>query len=323
MKKVLILFGGMGSEHFVSCKSAKSVIEHIDRKLFFYEMAGISLDGEWYKFNDELSFLENGNWLEGRIFKIDNIVDYLRDFDVVFPITHGKFGEDGKLQGFFDLFDIRYVGTKTSGSVVGFDKSLSKLIFDSLNIPQVPYVVVGEKYSTFSIIDSIDFPMIVKPCCGGSSIGISKVNNKKELNRAIKLALKYDDKVIVEKFVECRELECAVLGNRDFIISTPGEIKSCNEFYDYDAKYVLKSNTCIADVSQNVIDTIREYSCRIFEGMGIKDYARIDFFYDGDTVFVNEINTIPGFTTISMFPMLMEHENISYTDLISILINNC
>jgi len=323
MKKVLVLFGGNSSEHFVSCKSAKSIVEHIDRKLFFYEMAGISLNGEWYKFNDELDYLENGNWLEGRIFKIDNIIDYLRDFDVVFPITHGKFGEDGKLQGFFDLFDIRYVGSRTNGSVVGFDKSLSKLIFESLSIPQVPYVVVSEKYNVFNIIDKIDFPMIVKPCSGGSSIGISKVNNKKELNRAIKLALKYDDRVIVEKFIECRELECAVLGNRDFIISSPGEIKSSNEFYDYDAKYVSKSSTCIADVSSDVVDTIRNYCSRIFKYMGIKDYCRIDFFYDGYSIFVNEINTIPGFTTISMFPKLMENENISYTDLISILINNC
>ena len=323
MKKVLILFGGNSSEHFVSCKSAKSIAENIDGKLFFYEMAGISLDGEWYKFNDDFSYLENGNWLDGRVFKIDNIIDYLNDFDVVFPITHGKFGEDGKLQGFFDLFDIRYVGCKTSSSVIGFDKSLSKVIFDSLSIPQVPYVIVDKKYSIFNIIDSLDFPMIVKPCCGGSSIGISKVNNKKELNRAIKLAFKYDSRVIVEKFIDCREFECAILGNDDFIISAPGEIKASNEFYDYDAKYVQKSNTFIPDLSSDIVDTMRNYCSRIFKGMGIKDYCRIDFFYDGESIFINEINTIPGFTTISMFPMLMEHENISYTDLISILINNC
>jgi len=326
MKKVLILFGGKSSEHYISCKSAKSIVQNIDRRLFSYEMAGISFSGDWYKFNDDLSYLENGNWIDGKIFRIDNIIDYLKRFDVVFPITHGNFGEDGKLQGFLDLFNIRYVGCKTSSSVISFDKSLSKLMFDSFCIPQVPYVVITHKYNVLSIIDKLDFPMIVKPSSGGSSIGISKVNNKKELVKAIKYAFKYDDKVIVEKFIKCRELECAVLGNHDFICSELGEIKSSNEFYDYDSKYVLKSVTNIPDdLPITVIDKIKEYASRVFVGMGIKDYSRIDFFYDEDSgnIYINEINTIPGFTCISMFPKLMEHENISYTDLISILINNC
>lgn len=325
MKKVLVLFGGKSTEHYVSCKSAKSIVENIDTKLFSYELAGISLDNEWYKFNDDLSFLENGNWLDGNIFRIDNIVEYLRNFDVVFPITHGNNGEDGKLQGFLDLFNIRYVGSKTTSSVVGFDKSLSKLVFNYLDIPQVPYVVIDDSFSINSVIDILDFPMIVKPSCGGSSIGIRKVNNKKELLKAIKNSFKYDDKVIVEKFIACRELECAVLGNKDFIISDLGEIKSCNEFYDYDAKYVQKSETVIPDdLPDYIIDKVKEYACKIFRGMNICDYSRIDFFYDeyNDKVYINEINTIPGFTKISMFPKLMEHENISYKDLISILINN-
>ena len=168
--------------------------------------------------------------------------------------------------------------------------------------------------------------MIVKPCCGGSSIGICKANNKKELVKALKCAFKYDDKVIIEKFISCRELECAILGNRDYICSAPGEIISCNEFYDYDAKYVQNSETLIPDdLPKHIVDRIREYVDKIFIGFGVKDYCRIDFFYDeyNDTVYVNEINTIPGFTEISMFPKLVEHENISYTDLISILINNC
>ena len=325
MKKVLILFGGNSTEHFVSCKSAKSIVENIDTKLFSYELAGISLDNEWYKFNDDLSLLESGKWLSGKVFKIDNIVEYLRRFDVVFPITHGNNGEDGKLQGFLDLFDIRYVGSKTTGSVVGFDKSLSKLVFSYLNIPQVPYMVVDDDYSIKNIINKLGFPMIVKPCCGGSSIGINKANNKKELLRAIKNSFKYDNKIIIEKFITCRELECAVLGNKDLIISDLGEIKSCNSFYDYDAKYVQKSETTIPnDLSIDVTDKIKEYACKIFRYMHIKDYARIDFFYDvsNDSIYVNEINTIPGFNTISMFPKLIENEGIDYKDLISILINN-
>ena len=325
MKKVLILFGGNSTEHYVSCKSAMSIVENIDKKLFSYELAGIGFDSEWYKFNDDLSFLDNGNWLSGKVFKIDNIIEYLRDFDVVFPITHGNNGEDGKLQGMLDLFNIRYVGSKTTSSVVGFDKSLSKLIFGYLGIPQVPYVVINEKYNISSIINELGFPMIVKPCCGGSSIGISKANNKKELSKAIKNSLKYDNKVIVEKFINCRELECALLGNKDFIVSDLGEVRSCNDFYDYNAKYVQKSETFIpSDLPSFIVDKIKEYASVVFKGMNIKDYCRIDFFYDesNSSVFINEINTIPGFTTISMFPILINNEKISYTDLISILINN-
>ena len=325
MKKVLILFGGNSTEHFVSCKSAKSIVENIDTKLFSYELAGISLDNEWYKFNDDLSLLESGKWLEGKIFRIDNIIEYLKSFDVVFPITHGNNGEDGKLQGFLDLFEIRYVGSKTTSSVVGFDKSLSKLVFSYLNIPQVPYVVIGDDYNIRSIIDEIGFPMIVKPSCGGSSIGINKANNKKELLRAIKNSFRYDNRIIIEKFVNCRELECSILGNRDIIISDLGEIKSCNSFYDYDAKYVQKSETIIPnDLPNKVVDRIKEYAFKIYKGLNIRDYSRIDFFYDenADKVLVNEINTIPGFTKISMFPKLIENEGIDYKDLISVLINN-
>ena len=325
MKKILILFGGNSTEHYVSCKSAKSIVENIDTRLFSYELAGIGFDNEWYKFNDNLSYLENGNWINGKVFRIDNIVEYLRCFDVVFPITHGNNGEDGKLQGLLDLFNIRYVGSKTTGSVVGFDKSLSKLFFNYVDIPQVPYVVVNENYDVKKIVSQLNFPMIVKPSCGGSSIGIKKVNNKKELLKAIKNSFKYDCKVIVEEFITCRELECAVLGNKDLIISDLGEVKSVNEFYDYDAKYVKKSDTVIPDdLPDYVIDKVKEYSCKIFSGMNVKDYARIDYFYDeyNNKVYVNEINTIPGFTEISMFPKLMEHENISFKDLISILINN-
>lgn len=323
MKKVLILFGGNSCEHYISCKSAKSIIENINKKLFNFEVCGIDFDGNWYKFNDDLSLLENGTWKSGNVFLIDNIINYLKRFDVIFPITHGNNGEDGKLQGMLDLFNIKYVGSKTSASVIGFDKSLSKIFFDYIGIPQVPYLVVQEYDS--SIIKKIDFPMIVKPSCGGSSIGISKVNNKKELNHAIKLAKKYDDNVIVEKFINARELECAIIGTDDIICSFPGEIKSCNDFYDYDAKYVKNSDVMIAENLPNwVIEKIKEYSSKIFFRLGCKDYSRIDFFYDEDNekIYVNEINTIPGFTNISMYPTLMENENISYVDLISILINN-
>lgn len=327
IKKVLILFGGKSTEHYVSCKSCKSIIENIDKKLFEYEVVGIDFDNTWYKFSDDLSYLEKGNWKEANILKIDNIIKYLKEFDVVFPITHGNNAEDGKLQGLLELFNVKFVGCKTLSSSIGMDKVISKVIFDSLNINQVPYLVISEEYSISDIIKKLQFPVIVKPANGGSSIGISKADNKKELIKAIKEAKKYDDKVIIEKFIIARELECAVLENKkDIICSNPGEIKSANEFYDYDAKYVNETSytTIPNDLKEDVVNKIKDYSKKIFKTLNCSGYARIDFFYDeeNEKIYINEINTIPGFTSISMYPKLIESIGITYTDLITILINN-
>lgn len=327
MKKVLILFGGNSSEHYVSCKSAKSVIENIDKKKFKYEVAGISQDNKWYKFNDDLYYLDYGDWLEGNILEIDNIVNYLKKFDVVFPITHGTSGEDGKLQGMLELFNIKFVGSKTLSSSIGMDKSVSKVMFDKLGISQVPYLVINESYKINDIIEQIEFPVIVKPANGGSSIGISKANDKKELVRAIKEAKKYDKKIIIEKFIKARELEVAVLeNNRNILCSNPGEIKSANEFYDYDAKYINSNSATIIpnDVPLMIVDMIKEYAKKVFQELNCNGYARVDFFYDEENkkVYINEINTIPGFTCISMYPKLIESIGINYTDLITTLIDN-
>lgn len=327
MKKVLILFGGNSSEHYVSCKSCKSVIENIDRKLFKYEVAGINANNNWYKFSDDLFYLEDGNWLEANILKIDNVINYLKEFDVVFPVMHGTFCEDGKLQGMLELFNIKFVGCKTLSSAIGMDKGMSKLIFDKIGIPSVPYLILDEDLKIEDIVKEINFPMIVKPTNGGSSIGISKAKNKKELVKAIKEAKRYDNKIIVEKFVYVRELEIAVVEDKNKLIcSSPGEINSANEFYDYDAKYINKSSytTIPDDLSKDVVSKLKDYSVRIFNSLGCKGFARIDFFYDEENneIYINEINTIPGFTSISMFPKLMENEGISYTDLITMLINN-
>lgn len=327
IKKVLIVFGGNSSEHYVSCKSVKSIIENIDKKLFEYEIVGIDFDNTWYKFNDNLKYLENGNWKESNILKIDNIVSFLKEFDVIFPITHGTSGEDGKLQGLLELFNIPFVGCKTLASSIGMDKEISKIIFDNLSIKQVPYIVINDDYKINDIMEKIDFPLIVKPANGGSSIGISKANNKKELIKAIKEAKRYDSKVIIEKFIKARELEVAVLETKGNILcSNPGEIKSANEFYDYDAKYVNSKSTTIIpdDIPQDIIDQIKDNAKKIFKGLNCNGYARVDFFYDEEKseIYINEINTIPGFTSISMYPKLIESIGISYTDLITTLINN-
>lgn len=240
---------------------------------------------------------------------------------------HGNYCEDGKLQGFFESFNIKFIGSKTLSSAISMDKSISKLLFDSLNIPQVSYKIIKDEYKIDDIIKDINFPMIIKPANGGSSIGISKANNKKELIKSIKLAKKYDNKLVIEEFIKARELEVAVLENKNkLIISKAGEINSANEFYDYEAKYInSKSYTTIPDdLPLEVFSKIKLYAKKIFNTFDCKDLARIDFFYDeiNNNIYINEINTIPGFTTISMFPKLIKNEGIEYKDLISILIDN-
>lgn len=326
MKKVLLLFGGNSSEHLVSCKSVMSIAKNIDKDLFDYELVGISKENDWYVFNDDLSFLENGNWIEGNVQKIENIVSYVKGFDVVFPMIHGTSGEDGKLQGMLELFEIPFVGCKTLSSAIGMDKEMSKIFFESLDIPQVPYMVVQEISDLDAIIKNIGFPMIVKPANGGSSIGIKKATTKEELVDALVEAQKYDKKVIVEKFIQARELECAIL-ERDgsLICSKLGEIKAVNDFYDYDAKYVSTSITeIVLDLPNEILQEIQNYAKKIFNGLYCKGYSRIDFFYQENTgeVFINEINTIPGFTSISMYPELIKNEGITFKELITILIEN-
>lgn len=322
--KVLILFGGNSSEHEVSVKSAKSILENIDYKKFKVSAVGIDKKNEWYVYEDETHLL-NKNWLKRKIKKINNIISFIKTFDVVFPITHGCNGEDGKLQGFLDLFNIKYVGSKTLASAVGMDKEFSKIFFKHLNIPQVPYIVINNKYNTNQIEQEIKYPMIIKPANGGSSIGINKANNKKELIKAIKQAKKYDNKIIIEKFIKVRELECAILEDKELIISDIGEIKPCNEFYDYEAKYKQCSKTINkSELPNDIIKQIKEYAKKAFIGINAKGLSRIDFFYDEDNnkVYLNEINTLPGFTTISMYPTLITANTFSYTDLITLLIKN-
>jgi len=305
MKNVLLIYGGVSSEHDVSCNSARSIIENIDNEKYNLECVKIS---------------KNGIWLKNDI-EIDNIISYIKKFDVVFPIIHGKNGEDGKLQGMLDLFQISYVGPKCGPSYICMDKERTKRILDSYNIPQVPYTVYkyGEKIN-------IEFPVIVKPANGGSSIGINTANNIEELNNAIKQALKYDKKVIIEKFLNVKELECAVLEDGGLKISEVGEIIAANNFYDYNAKYENKNSKTIipANIPEEISEKIKEYSKLIFEVLELNGFSRIDFFYDNNTnkIYLNEINTIPGFTEISMYPKLIMNSGYSYKQIITSLIEN-
>ena len=323
MKKVLILLGGDSEEHDVSVKSAKAIITNIDQNLFSVKLGCISRDNIWYEYIDDLNFLDK-NWLNKKLIKIDNIINYLKTFDVVFPITHGRNGEDGKLQGFLDLFGVKYVGSKTLASSVGMDKEFSKILFSHIGLKNVPYICINKNDNMKQLENSLSYPVIVKPANGGSSIGINKAENKKELKKAIKEASKYDEKILVEKFITARELEVAVLEDKNkLIISEIGEIIPCHNFYDYSAKYEQDSKTIICtDLNDDIKEEIKALAAKIFIKIGVKNYARIDFFLSENNIYINEINTIPGFTEISMYPKLIMNEGISYKDLITKLINN-
>lgn len=327
MKKILLLFGGNSSEHYVSCLSAKSIVENIDKNIYELTIVGINKN-YWYIFDDELSYLEKGNWLSSKnIIKIHNIIDFLMKFDIVFPIIHGNDGEDGKIQGMLELFNIKYVGSNTLSSAIGMDKEMSKILFNHLNIPVVPYICLkNNNYNINHIIKKLNFPMVVKPANGGSSIGISKVANKKELIIGIKEAQKYDQKVIIEQFIKARELECSIIEDKKIYISTIGEIKPANSFYDYNSKYEnnIEQSIVPAKLPKKIIKQIKFYAKEIFLNIGARGLSRIDFFYDEQTnkVYINEINTLPGFTTISMYPKLLIHDKISYQNIITKLLEN-
>ncbi len=321
MKKILILFGGNSFEHNISCKSAKTILENIDRKKFDITSVGIH-QNKWYIFDDDLNLLSNNHWLQGNTKQINNIIEFLKQFDKVFPIIHGKNGETGDLSGLFNLFDIPYISSNIIGHATSYDKDLTKIICNYHNIPQVEYLTLYNNQKVKKI--NFDFPVIVKPSSCGSSIGINIANNIKELNKYIKIAFKYDKKVIIEKFIKAKEFECAILETNKLIVSTVGEIKPTNTFYDYESKYVLDNNIQIpANIDKKIIKQIQEYSVKIFKILSLKDLARIDFLYDyeNNKIYFNEVNTIPGFTSISMYPQLFKEKGINIKELITKLLS--
>lgn len=326
MKKVLLLFGGNSYEHLISCRSAKCILKNIDKTKYIVDAVGITKENDWYLFDNDLNYLENGTWLEvSKNRPILNPIFLIHQYDVIFPITHGVNGEDGKLQGFLDLFQVPYVGCKTLASALGMDKSITKELMAYHNIPQVPYLKVTDKTTIEDIEKTLTYPMIVKPSNGGSSIGIEKANNQTELKEAIQRALSYDKTLVIEKFIEGIELECGILEHHGIQVSNIGQILPANEFYDYNAKYENDNSKVQipAQIEENIKTQIQNYAKKIFAILHGSGYARVDFFCDKEKkIYFNEINTIPGFNTISMYPMLFEEEGISYSELLSILIEN-
>jgi D-alanine-D-alanine ligase len=343
--KIGVLFGGRSAEHEVSLVSAASVINALDKSKYDIVPIGITKDGRWLSVVNAIQLLKEHAPIEQlpehvllpdpRKQSLVNISGAFpqnaQKIDVIFPVIHGTFGEDGTIQGLFELADIPYVGAGVLGSAVGMDKIIAKQLLENAGIPVAPGISFlysqfpgHEKEYVARIERKLKYPCFVKPPNQGSSVGISKAHNKKELIAAIHLAGEYDRKILVEKAVnKPREIEISVMGNDEPIVSLPGEIVPSNEFYDYDAKYVDgKSSAHIpAKLPKPVIKKLQECALKAYSILDCSGMARVDFLVQRNgKIVLNEINTIPGFTSISMYPKLWEASGVSYTELLDRLI---
>lgn len=333
MKKTVgILFGGKSTEHEISIISARNVYKNLDRELFRPVLMYINPDGAWF-ITDEMEFLsgkinsqkENGLMLDlssedGKwITKDGNIIKP----DVIFPVLHGPNGEDGSMQGLIKVAGIPFVGSDVLGSAIAMDKEIAKKLFILENIPVAAYICLrkNELADTSLIIKKLGLPVVIKPANAGSSVGISKAETPEELSSGIEKAFCYDQKVIVEEYIRGREIECAVLGNHELNASVPGEI--ITEFYDYEAKYLSDTKARLsapAKLDQDTIVMVKEMAIKAYKTLSCEGMSRVDFFLAGKKLIINEINTIPGFTNISMYPKLFELSGISNKELITRLV---
>ncbi|HMA59357.1 MAG TPA: D-alanine--D-alanine ligase family protein [Halanaerobiales bacterium] len=330
--KLGILFGGKSEEHEVSLMSARSVYNNADQTK--YEIYPIAVDkkGNWVNKAESRSIIEKDSIEEVPV-QTNPIKKGLNNFlkvdlDVIFPLIHGPYGEDGKIQGFFDLLDIPYVGANVLGSAVGMDKGIMKKLFDYNNLRQTEFMTVrkynDKKYEIINdFIEKTGLPIFIKPANLGSSIGISKVSSQQDIKEAVEIAFQYDSKIIIEKGIKAREIECSVLGKNKFKASLPGEIIPSHDFYDYQSKYEDEKTKLIipADLDDKTIKEVQTTAIKAFEIIEGEGLARVDFFLKDEKVYINEINTIPGFTKYSMYPKLWEASGISYPDLIDDLVN--
>ena len=321
MKKILILFGGNSYEHKVSCESVKTIVSNIDTSIYDVTLTAIDLDNSWYLINKYSDILGEDDWHNCKKEPIVNITKFVSSFDKVFPVMHGSPVEDGTIQGLLNLTNTKLVGVNLESSVICYNKRITKILCNHYQIPIIPYIEISNLKEVKQI--DIDYPVIVKPARCGSSIGINLANNIIELNKAIKEAFSYDSQVIVEKFIKAREFECAIFKNKKIHISTVGEIKANNSFYDYDSKYQSMSKiTYPANIDKILLKEIQKISMKLFNILNIQTFARFDFLYDyhNHTLYFNEVNTMPGFTSKSMFPMLFNYDRISTKKLITHLI---
>lgn len=337
--KLGMICGGVSTEHEISIKSYLSILKNINKEKYDIYSIYISKEGIWHHI-----IKPNENIKEMDLETIENIPNTLKKLDIVFPILHGKNGEDGTIQGMLELLNIPYVGCGILASAVSMDKVYTKTLMNNANILQANYFSIKKKNNDYTIIDknlkeesisldridniikeTLQYPVFIKPSKSGSSVGVSKVKNKQELKEGIDNALQYDSKILIEEAIIGKEVECAILETDEVLASTVGEIQQQEEFYSYDAKYKSKESKTIipAQLEEEVINKIRELAIRIFKIVSGNTLARVDFFVDKENkIYFNEINTMPGFTNISMYPMLWEESGISYKELLDKIIDS-
>ena len=352
MIKAGILFGGKSPEHEVSRCSAASVFENLNKDKYAVTAIGIDKTGKWFvqentvyeeskEFGRQLKIVESGNWLvknygiENQLIMIELNSDKELCFDVIIPVLHGTNCEDGTLQGLLELIDVPFVGADTLGSSVGMDKDIAKRLAAHEKINVVPWMVLNiyewtnfDKQAYIKDVESkFGFPVFVKPNKSGSSVGVTKVNSADMLSKAIDFAFEHDTKILVEKAIDAREVECAVIGNNVIKTSPLGEILPKKDFYSYEAKYLDKDGADLlipAQLDEHVSLKVRDFAARVYRTLNCLSMARIDFFIDKITgeIYFNEINTLPGFTSISMFSKLWNEAGIEYSNLLDILIES-
>ena len=343
---VCVLFGGISPEHEVSLRSAESVLNNMDAEKYNIYPVGITKEGEWLLFGGkDYSQLPTGQWenhpdnCRALISPVrgEGLVSFSRGdvqrnpIDVVFPVLHGENGEDGAMQGLLQMAGIPYVGAQVSASAVAMDKTLTKLVIDNAGITQADWLLVrsstlGETMNQVihNVEGKFSYPVFVKPAGTGSSVGVSKAANREQLSAALVNAGRFDEKILVEEFIDGIEVEVAVLGNEDPVASVAGEIDSGAEFYDYDAKYVSDTSVAYipARIPEDIAQLVRKTAVQVYKAIGCRGLSRVDFFVtrQGNRVVFNEINTLPGFTSISMYPKLFVASGIAYGALIDRLL---
>lgn len=338
---VCVLFGGQSTEYSISLRSVTSVLENIDQERYEIVTVGITRDGNWRLYDGPYENIQPDTWysdtlkeaviIKGGLLILEDGNTYSRKhIDVIFPVLHGKNGEDGTVQGLFELSGIPYVGVGVLTSSIAMDKAFAKLIFAAAGLNQANWVVIQDyDMADFETIamqaeKKLGYPMFVKPANTGSSIGIGKAKDRAQLKAAVEEAFRFDRKVIVEEFLTGHEVECAVLGGyKDIEASCVGEILASQEFYTFDAKYSDDCPSTLiipAELPANITQAVRENAVKAFRALDGYGLSRVDFFTDGESVRINEINTMPGFTSISMYAKLFAQVGIPYKDLLTKLI---
>ena len=341
-QNLAVIFGGQSSEHEISCMSASNIIQCIDAQRYNIILVGITKEGHWVEAAD-LNAVQDGSWRQSKtsivlspdatrkgLYRMseDEQAQFVH-LDVIFPVLHGLYGEDGTVQGLFKLAGIPFVGCGLFASAAGMDKLYTKIIVDTLGIRQAKYVPVYKEELpkmdevVARVESALEYPVFVKPSRAGSSKGVNKAANREQLKNALVEAADNDRKILVEETIIGREVECAVLGNLDVKASGVGEILSADEFYDFDAKYYNSESKTLVDppMPENMREQIREDAVKIFMALDGRGLSRVDFFLTESGVVFNEINTLPGFTAISMYPMLWEAQGIPKKELVQKLID--